>query len=72
MELEDADFLKMSNDLKLGYDNDELRDVEREALNKVNREQNKKRMQQLREDWFIKFKILFLVSLNFLHWAAPD
>lgn len=50
LELEDGDFLKMANDLNLGYDNDELHDVEREALNKVHREQNKKRIQNLREE----------------------
>ena len=32
LELEDAEFLAMANDLKLGYDNEELQDVERQAL----------------------------------------
>ncbi len=38
MELEEADFLKMSSDLKLSYDPDELKAVEREALSAVRRE----------------------------------
>lgn len=37
MELEDADFIKMVDELKIDYDEIDLREIEREVLSKMNR-----------------------------------
>jgi hypothetical protein len=37
MELEDADFIKMVDDLKIDYDEIDLREVEQEVMSKVRR-----------------------------------
>ena len=37
MELEDADFIKMVDDLKIDYDETDLREVEREVKTRVQR-----------------------------------
>jgi hypothetical protein len=38
MELEDADFIKMVNELKIDYDEIDLREIEKEVLSKMNRQ----------------------------------
>ena len=37
MELEDADFIKMVDELKIDYDETDLREIEKEVLSKMNR-----------------------------------
>ena len=40
MELEDADFIEMVNELKLDYDENDLRQVEKEVTSKLKRSGN--------------------------------
>jgi len=37
MELEDADFIKMVDELKIDYDETDLREIEKDVLSKMNR-----------------------------------